>query len=208
MQRVVVTGMGAITPVGHDVPSTWDALIAGQSGVDFITHFSAEGFDTKFAAEVKDFDPAKHLDRKEVRRMDRFVHFAIVAAREAMAQARLTVTPENAEDIGCIIGSGIGGITTLSEQFKVLAERGPGRISPFLVPMMIVDMASGQTSIQFGVKGPNYTTVSACSSGSDAIGDAYEIIRRGDATAMICGGAEACITPIGISGFNAARALS
>jgi 3-oxoacyl-[acyl-carrier-protein] synthase II len=200
--------MGAITPLGLDVPTTWDALLAGRSGVGPITLFDAEGFDTRFAAEVKDFDPTKYVDRKDARRMDRFVHMSIAATAEAIKQARLEITPDNAEDIGCIIGVGIGGIATLSEQIRVLNDRGPGRVSPFLVPMMIVDMGSGQTSIQFGAKGPNYSTVSACASGADAIGDAYEIIRRGDAVAMIAGGAEAAVTPIGLAGFAAARALS
>ena len=208
MKRVVVTGVGTVTPLGLDVATTWDGLMAGRSGVDVISLFDAEGFDTKIAAEVKEFDPIRYLDRKEARRMDRFVQLAVAATQEALGGSGLTIDRGNAEEIGCIIGCGIGGLATLSEQFRVLAERGPGRISPFLVPMMIVDMASGQVSIQIGAKGPNFTTVSACSSGADAIGESFEIIRRGDAIAMVAGGAEAAITPIGVAGFNAARALS
>ena len=207
-KRVVVTGLGAVSPLGLDVPSLWQALIAGKSGVDFITAFDASGFEPKFAAEVKGFDPLSYMDRKEARRTDRFVQFAIAASRQAVEQARLPITAATAHDIGVIIGSGIGGIGTLSEQFRVLAERGPSRISPFLVPMMITDMAAGQVSITLGVKGPNYCTTSACASGADAIGDAFEIIRRGDALGMIAGGSEAPITPIGLAAFNAARALS
>ncbi len=207
-QRVVVTGLGIVGPLGLDVASTWQALIGGQSGVDYITLFDTEGFDTRFAAEVKGFDPSLYMERKEVRRTDRFVQFAIAASREAAAQAGLPIAGSLAYEVGVLIGSGIGGLTTLSEQFRVLAERGPGRVSPFLVPMMITDMASGQTSIALGAKGPNYCTTSSCASGADAIGEACEIIRRGDAQAMICGGAEAPITPIGVAAFDAARALS
>ncbi|MBI4299554.1 MAG: beta-ketoacyl-ACP synthase II [Chloroflexi bacterium] len=207
-KRVVITGMGVISPLGLDVPSLWAALLDGRSGVGPITLFETEGFDTTFAAEVKGFDPTAHLDRKEVRRMDRFVQFAATAALQAVGQARLQPQDMALEEFGVVIGSGIGGLTTLSEQFRVLAERGPGRISPFLVPMMITDMASGQVSILLGAKGPNWCTTSACSSGADAIGEAYEIIRRGDAPGVITGGSEAPITPIAVAAFNAARALS
>lgn len=206
--RVVVTGIGIISPLGLGVDPTWDGLVEGRSGADYITSFDTEGFDTKFAAEVKDFDPANYMDRKEARRTDRFVQMAIAAAQEAMARSCLKIDDSNAPDVGVIIGTGIGGIATLSEQFKVLLEKGPSRISPFLVPMMICDMASGQVSILLGAKGPNYCTISACASGSDAIGDAAEIIRRGDAEVVFAGGTEAGITPIGIAAFVAARALS
>lgn len=207
-QRVVVTGIGMVTPLGLNTKESWDGLVAGRSGVDYITAFDPEGYDTKFAAEVKGFDPANYMDRKEARRMDRFVHFAVAASREALDSAQFRVTPQNATDIGVIIGSGIGGIITLAEQLKVLFEKGPRRISPFLVPMHITDMAAGQVSIILGPKGPNYCTTSACASGSDAVGSAYETIKRGDAKAMLAGGSEASICPLGIAGFNAARALS
>jgi len=206
--RVVVTGIGTISPLGLDTPTTWDALLQGRSGIDHITAFETEGFDTTFAAEVKGFDPAAYLDRKEARRMDRFVQFSIAASREALARAGFAITDSNATEVGVIIGSGIGGIITLSEQMGVLAQKGPGRVSPFLIPMMIGNMAAGQTSIVTGAKGPNFSTVSACSSGADAVGQAFETLRRGDAEVMLAGGSEAPICPIGVSAFNAARALS
>lgn len=206
--RVVVTGLGAVSPVGLDVSSTWEALVAGVSGVGPITLFDPAGQDTQFAAEVKGFDPTLVMDRKEARRSDRFVQFAVAASREAVENAGLIITAGNRDEIGVIIGSGIGGITTLSEQFDVLRQKGPARISPFLVPMMIGNMASGQVSISVGARGPNVCTVSACSSGADALGYAFDIIRRGDAQAMIAGGAEAAITPIGVAGFASARTLS
>ena len=206
--RVVVTGYGTVSPLGHDVDSTWEALVVGRNGVAPITLFDAANHETRFAAEVKGFDPSRYLDRKEARRMDRFVQFAVVAAGEALRRADLAINGQNAEDIGVIIGSGIGGITTLSEQFRVLAEKGPRRVSPFTVPMMITDMASGQISISYGAKGPNYCVTSACASSADAIGTAYEIIRRGEAVAMLTGGAEASVTPIGVAAFASAQALS
>ncbi len=206
--RVVVTGVGLVTPLGMDVESTWGSLISGRSGVGYITAFDSSDYATHIAAEVSDFNPNDHLDRKAARRMDRFVQFAVIAAREAAAQSGLEITDENAGEVGTVIGSGIGGLITLSEQFNVLRDKGPSRISPFLVPMMITDMASGQVSIDLGIKGPNFCTTSACSSGSDAIGAAYQLIQAGKAKAMITGGAEASITPIAIAGFNAAKALS
>ncbi len=206
--RVVVTGIGMVSPLGLDLMSTWQGLKEGRSGVDYITAFETEGFDTTFGAEVKGFDPGNYLDRKEARRMDRFVQLAIAAAREAVKHAALDIRDENAADIGVIVGSGIGGLITLSDQMSVLAQRGPSRISPFLVPMMISNMAAGQISILLGPKGPNFATVSACSSGADAIGEAYEVIKRGDAKVVLTGGAEAPFCPIGVAAFNAARALS
>ncbi len=206
--RVVVTGMGAISPVGLDIQSMWQGLISGESGIDYITHFDPESFESKIAAEVKGFDPLAYLDRKEARHTDRFVQLAIAASLQVVGQGGLKIEAENANDIGVIIGSGIGGIATLSEQVRVLQERGPDRVSPFLIPMMLTDTASGQVSIILGAKGPNYCTTSSCSSGADAIGNAFETIRRGDAQAMVCGGTEAAITPIGVGGFCAARALS
>ncbi len=204
--RVVVTGMGAVSPLGLDVPSLWEALVSGRSGVGHISLFDPEPLETRIAAEVKGFNAEDYLERKQARHMDRYQQFAIVASRQAVEQARLDF--ENPEDVGVLIGSGIGGITTLSEQFAVLAEKGPRRISPFLVPMMIADGASGQVSIMLGARGVNFCATSACSSGADAIGEACEIIRRGDARVMVAGGTEAAITPIGIAGFNAAGALS
>ncbi len=197
-----------MSPVGLDVPSTWESLLAGRSGVDYITAFDPEPFETKIAAEVKGFDPLDCMDRKEARRNDRFVQLATAAALEALGQAELKIDSSNAESIGVIVGSGIGGISTLSRQFGVLAERGPSRVSPFLIPMMIADMASGHLSIRLGAKGPNFCTVSACSSGADAIGEASEMVMRGEVQAVVAGGAEACIVPISVAGFASAGALS
>ncbi len=206
--RVVVTGIGVISPLGLDVPSTWQGLVSGKSGVDRITQFDPEPLETKIAAEVKDFDPAQYIDRKELRHMDRFVHFAVAASLQAVEQAHLNIDAANAADIGVVIGVGFGGLNTLLSQNQVFMERGPDRVSPFLIPMMIADMASGQVAILLGAKGPNFCTTSACASGSDAIGEGFEIIRRGDAEAMITGGSEAVINPFTFAGFNAARALS
>ena len=206
--RVVVTGLGAVSPVGLNAPATWEAVVKGTNGIAPITLFDPTGHEATFAGEVKGFDPSQHMDRKEVRRNDRFVHFALATAQEAVDHAQLKICADNAEEIGVIIGSGIGGITTLSEQMLVLHEKGPRRVSPFLVPMMIVDMASGAVSIALGAKGPNFCTVSACATGADAIGVSYDLIRLGHARAMVAGGTEAAITPIGIAGFASARALS
>ncbi len=206
--RVVVTGVGMVTPLGLDTPSTWKALLAGKSGVDKITAFDAEAFETRIAAEVKGFDPLTCMDRKEAKHCDRFVQLATAAAMEAMAHSRLKIDASNAEQTGVIIGSGIGGIGTLSNQFQVLASRGPSRISPFLIPMMIADMGSGHLSMRLGAKGPNFCTVSACSSGADAIGESAEMIKRGEVRAMVAGGAEAAVVPISVAGFAAAGALS
>ena len=207
-RRVVVTGLGAVTPLGLDMESTWQGALAGRSGIDGIQSFDVSGFETTIGGEVRGFDPLCYMERKEARRTDPFIQYAVAASTQARGAARLEIEGEAAEEIGAIIGSGIGGIAFLSEQLKVLLERGPSRVSPFTVPMMIADMASGQVSIVLGAKGPNFCTVSACSSGADAIGESSEIIRRGDARAMIAGGSEAAITPIGIAAFNAARALS
>jgi 3-oxoacyl-[acyl-carrier-protein] synthase II len=208
--RVVVTGMGAVSPMGLDIPSLWEGLESGKSGVDRITLFNVDGFETQIAAEVKNFNPTDHVEYREARRMDRYTQLAVVASRQAAAQAGLDLNnhPEDACSVGVLIGSGIGGISTLSSQMAVLAEKGPHRVSPLLIPMMIADAASGHVSIMLGAKGVNFCATSACSSGADAIGEACEIIRRGDAHVMLAGGAEAAITPIGIAGFNAAGALS
>ncbi len=206
--RVVVTGIGILCPVGRNASSTWEALIAGKSGIDYITLFDPEPFATKFAGEVKGFEPTDYVNRKQAHHMDRFVQLAVAASSQAVKQAGIQITPGNQDNIGVIIGSGFGGLLTLSEQIRILRERGPDRVSPFLVPMLLADMASAQVSIVLGAKGPNLGTTSACSSGSDAIGTAYEIIRRGDAQAMLAGGSEAAVTPIGIAAFNALRVLS
>ncbi|WP_298817786.1 beta-ketoacyl-ACP synthase II [Chloroflexus sp.] len=207
-RRVVVTGMGAISPLGLSVAELWQGIVAARSGVGPITLFDPTGFDTRFAAEVKGFDPTNYMDRKEARRTDRFVQFAVAATREALRDAELEITPANRDEIGVFIASGIGGIATLSEQLEVLRSRGPGRISPFLIPAMITNLAAGQVSIVTGARGPSYCVTSACASSAHAIGEAAETIRRGWAKAMIVGGSEASITPIGVAGFNAMRALS
>lgn len=207
-ERVVVTGLGAITPVGNDVESTWTGLVAGRSGIGTIRAFDASPFSTRIAGEVKGFDPAAVVGPKEARRMDRFVQLVIGATEEALCDAGLQINVENAERIGVLMGSGIGGIATLMEQAKVLDTRGPDRVSPFLVPMMIIDMVAGQTAIRTGAKGPNYAVVSACATSAHSIGEAFEVIRRGDADAMIAGGSEAPIIPIGLAGFTSMRALS
>lgn len=208
LKRVVVTGLGAVTPLGLTVLELWNNLIAGQSGVDLISHFDTSDINVKIAAEVKNFQPENYLDKKEVRRTDRFVQLAIAAAKMAVADASLTIDKTNAEDVGVYIGSGVGGIGTVEEQARILVEKGPSRVSPFMVPMMISDMAAGQVAIYLGAKGPNQATVTACASSTHSIGDAFNIIRWGKAKVMIAGGAEAAITPLSIAGFTSARALS
>lgn len=205
--RIVVTGMGAVSPLGLDVPTLWEALNSGRSGAGRITLFDAEPFETKIAAEVKGFNPTDFIEHREARRMDRYSQFATVASMQAVKQADLDCEKEGT-DVGVLIGSGIGGITTLSAQMATLSEKGPRRISPLLVPMMIADAAAGHVSIMLGAKGMNFCATSACSSGADAVGEACEIIKRGDVKVMIAGGAEAPLTPISIAGFNAAGALS
>ncbi len=207
-RRVVVTGMGAITPLGLDVPSFWEGLKSGRNGVATITSFDPSGQPVRFAAEVKGFVAENYMERKEARRMDRFTQFAIAATREALASSGLEITDENRARIGTLIASGIGGLQTLEEQHRVFLERGPDRVSPFLIPMMIANMASGQVAIQFGLQGPCTTVVTACAAGTNAIGDAWEIIRRGDADVMIAGGTEAAITALALASFANARALS
>lgn len=206
--RVVVTGIGIVSPLGLDRKTTWHNLLAGESGIDRITLFDPDGFTSTIAGEVKGFDPTEVLGKKQARRMDRFVQLSAIASFEAIEQAGLEITPENATRVSVMISSGIGGIITLSEQVGVLDEKGPKRVNPFLVPMMLPDMASGQVSMLIGAKGANYITVSACSSGGDAVGQGFESIRRGDADIVLAGGAEAAICPIGIAGFNACQALS
>ncbi len=208
LNRVVVTGIGALTPLGMDMATTWENLAAGKSGIDYITLFDATPHETKIAGEVKGFDPEKYISRKEVRRMDRFAQLAVAAGHEAVKDANLKIDASNQDNIGVFVGSGIGGLGTLFEQAKVLVEKGPDRVSPFLAPMMIADIAAAQISIALGVRGPNFCTTSACSSGSDAIGVAYELIQHGDIPVMIAGGAESIINPLGITAFNALKALS
>lgn len=207
-RRVVVTGMGCLSPVGSDVPSTWSALKQGKSGIGPITLFDPGQLGVKFGGEVKNFDPTSVLDRKEARRMDRFQQLAYAGAVEAVRNALLEITPENAERIGVLVGSGIGGLGSLTEGFRTLFDRGPSRVSPFLITQMVVDLAPGLISILLGAKGPNYSPVSACATGAHSIGEAAEIIRRDQADVMIAGGAEAGIVEIGVAGFANMRALS
>ena len=207
-EKIFVTGYGAISPLGLDSNETWLGLTDGKSGIDYINSFDATLFETTFAAEVKNFDPESYVGRKESKRMDRFVQLAAAAALEALESSGLVINETTAEHTSVMIASGIGGIITLSDQINVLAEKGPKRISPFLIPMMLPDMASGQVSMITGAKGANYSTVSACASGTDSIGMAFEAIKRGDVNAVIAGGAEAAICPIGVSGFNSCQALS
>ncbi len=206
--RVFVTGLGMVSPLGLDVTSTWAGIVAGRSGIDFISAFDTAGFDTTFAAEVKGFDPENYLERKESRRMDRFAQFAAVAAQQACRHAGITLKSEDPFRVGAIIGSGIGGILTLSQQYNVLRDRGPRRVTPFLIPMMLGDMASAQVSMVTGAMGANYCVVSSCSSGADALGQGWELIRRGQADVVLAGGSEAPIVPIAVAGFNSLRALS
>ena len=207
-ERVFVTGIGVVSPIGLDKNNTWNNLLSGQSGVDFISSFDTEGFETTFAAEIPQFDPTQYVDKKQSRRMDRFVQFAAAASLEALENSGLVINSENMTRVSVMVSSGIGGIITLSDQIGVLNKRGANRVSPFLVPMMLPDMASGQVAMLTGAKGANYCTVSACASGADSIGMAYEAIKRGDIDAAITGGAEAAICPIGVAGFNSCQALS
>jgi 3-oxoacyl-[acyl-carrier-protein] synthase II len=206
--RVVVTGIGLVTPLGLDRKSTWKALLNGESGIDYISTFDTEGFATRIAAEVKGFDPTGILGKKEARRMDRFTQFASVASLEAIEHAGLKMESEDTDRVAVLIGSGVGGIITISEQHIVLNERGASRVSPFLVPMMLSDMASGQVSMIIGARGPNFSTVSACATGADSIGEAAEMIKRGRVDVAVAGGTEAAICPIGVAGFNSCMALS
>lgn len=207
-RRVVITGLGALTPIGIGLDAYWEGLVSGRSGVGEITQFDASEFDTRIAAEVKDFDPSDYMERKEARRMDRFAQFGVAAASMAIEDAKLDLDAVDKDRVGVLIGSGIGGIRTLEDQSRALFERGPGRVSPFFVPMMIPDMASGQVSIRFGLRGPNSCSVTACASGTHSIGDAFRLVQRGDADIMLAGGTEASITPLATAGFCAAKALS
>jgi 3-oxoacyl-[acyl-carrier-protein] synthase II len=202
-RRVVVTGIGLICGVGNTAPEVWRNLLAGKSGMAPITHFDTNGFPVTFAAEVKNFDPLDFVDKKESRKMARFIHFALAATHEAMESSGLKITPENDEMVGVHIGSGIGGFDIIEREHSNMLNGGPRKISPFFIPAAIVNLAAGQVSIRYGAKGPNQATATACTTSAHSIGDAYRIIERGDADAMIAGGAEASITPMGIGGFAA-----
>src|SRR5436190_759549 len=207
-RRVVVTGIGLVSSLGIGTEANWRALCAGQSGVRTITKFDASQFATRIAGEVKGFDPLQYLEKKDVKKMDVFIQYAIAAAQFAVDDATLTITPELGPRVGVFIASGIGGFTTIEREHKALRDGGPRKISPFFIPSAIINLAAGQVSIRFGAKGPNSATCTACSASAHAIGDAFEIIKRGDADVMIAGGSEAAITPMGIGGFGAMRALS
>jgi 3-oxoacyl-[acyl-carrier-protein] synthase II len=207
-RRVVVTGLGVVSPVGNSVEEFWSNLKEGVSGIDKLTRFDASEFSTKIAAEVKNFDPLKYIDKKESRRLDLTEQYAIATAQQAFDDAHLGSDSLDPERAGVVVGSGIGGIDTFEKQHTILLNQGPNRVSPFFIPMMIIDMSAGLISIRFNFKGPNYATVSACASGSHAIADAFRIIQRGDAEVMITGGSEATITPASMAGFCSARAMS
>jgi 3-oxoacyl-[acyl-carrier-protein] synthase II len=207
-RRVVVTGLGLVTPIGNSVEDTWSALMAGRSGVDFIKKFDTDRFPVRFAAEIKDFDPLNYVEKKEARKMGAFIHYAIAAADEAMKDSGLKITDETAEQVGTYISSGIGDFWAIEREHSKLINDGPGRVSPFFIPSAIVNLAAGQVSIRHGAKGPNSATATACAAGAHAIGDSFRIIQRGDADVMICGGAESAITPMSVAGFAAMRALS
>jgi 3-oxoacyl-[acyl-carrier-protein] synthase II len=207
-KRVVITGMGAVTPVGNNVETAWNNIINGVSGIGMLTRIDSEQFPAKVAAEINDLNIEEYIDKKEARRMDRFTQYAVVAAKMAVQDANLEITEENGPGIGVWIGSGIGGMETYEEQLRLFMEKGARRVSPFFVPMLIPDMAAGQVSIALGAKGINSCTVTACASGANSIGDAFKVIQRGDAFAMIAGGAEAPLTNMAFAGFSSAKALS
>ena len=208
LQRVVVTGLGAVTPIGNNVADYWSGLTSGRNGVASISLFDASRHACRFAAEVKDFDPTGFIEPKEAKRWDRYCKFGVVAAKQALADAGLEISAANAERIGVSIGSGVGGLLTMETQAHVLEGKGPGRVSPFTVPMMIPNMATGLAAIALGAKGPSSAVATACAAGSNAIGDAFRLLQMGKADAMVCGGAESAITPLGVAGFASAKALS
>jgi 3-oxoacyl-[acyl-carrier-protein] synthase II len=207
-KRVVITGVGAITPIGNTPSEYWEGLLNGRNGIDYITAFDASNHDCQIAGEVKNFDPHDYMERKEAKRTDRFAQFAIAAAKQAISDSQLVINDLNAEHIGVMIGSGVGGIKVMEDQQTIYLNRGPDRCSPFMIPMMIANMAAGLTAIHTGAKGPNSCSVTACAAGSNAIGDAFRLIQNGYAQAMICGGCEAAVTQLSVAGFAAARALS
>ncbi|HBF35724.1 MAG TPA: beta-ketoacyl-[acyl-carrier-protein] synthase II [Firmicutes bacterium] len=206
--RVVITGLGVVSPIGTGILKFWESLANGVCGVDYVTAFDTSKFEVKIGAEVKNFDPGQYLERKEVRRMDRVSQFAVAASKMALLDSKLTITDDNADQIGVIIGSGIGGMKTFEDQARTFVEKGPGRVSPFFIPMMIPDMSAGFVSIATGAKGPNHAVVTACASATHSIGDSLRIIQNGEAKAMIAGGTEAAITGLAYAGFTSAGALS
>ncbi|MFB6277668.1 MAG: beta-ketoacyl-ACP synthase II [Halothece sp.] len=207
-QRVVVTGLGVVAPVGNTLEEYWEALLAGRNGIGKITRFDPANHASQMAGEVKGFDPHQYLERKQAKRMDRFAQFALAASFQALSDANLEINDLNAEQVGVVIGTGIGGLKVLEDQQEIYLNRGPSRCSPFMIPMMIANMAAGLTAIHVGAKGPNSCPVTACAAGSNAVGDAFRLIQRGEAQAMICGGTEAAVTPLGVAGFASAKALS
>ena len=207
-RRVVVTGIGMVSALGIGTDASWKGLLAGKSGVTRITRFDASAYAAQIAAEVQDFDPLQFVDKKDVKKMDVFIQYAVAASQFAMDDAKLAITPENAPDVGVYLGSGIGGFSTIEREHEELLKGGPRRISPFFIPSAIINLAAGQVSIRFGAKGPNLATCTACSASAHAVGESFEIIRRGDAVAMIAGGSEAAITPMSVGGFGQMRALS
>lgn len=208
LKRVVVTGLSAITPIGNTLADYWQGLITGRNGIGPITRFDASKHACRIAGEVKGFDPHNYLEKKEAKRLDRFAQFAVCASKDALVDANLEINDLNAEQIGVLIGTGVGGLKVLEDQQEIYLTKGPSKCSPFMIPMMIANMAAGMTAIHTGAKGPNNCTVTACAAGSNAVGDAFRLIQRGYAQAMICGGTEAAITPLGVAGFASARALS
>lgn len=208
IKRVVVTGLGAMTPIGNNITEYWQGLLRGSNGIGLITRFDAASHSSRIAGEVKGFDPHEYMERKEAKRMDRFAQFAIAASKQAIADSQLEIDDLNADQVGVLIGTGIGGIKVLEEQQEIYMTRGPSRCSPFMIPTMIANIAAGLVAIHLGAKGPNCCTVTACAAGSNAIGDAFRLIQRGYAKAMVCGGTEAAVTPLGVAGFAAMKALS
>ncbi len=208
MRRVVITGVGAVSPLGCGNVKNWDALTSGKSGIGLITRFDATDMPVKIAGEVPDFNAEEYIDKKEIKKMDLFIQYALAAAHYAMEDSGLVINDENAERVGVLVGAGLGGLPTIEKYHTLLAEGGPKKISPFFIPMLIINLAPGHISIKYGAKGPNISSVSACATSTHSIGDAYHIIKRGDADAMIAGGAESVITPLGIGGFAAMKALS
>ncbi len=207
-RRIVITGLGTVTPLGIGVTKTWEGLCQGRSGIGSITRFDASNYPVRIAGEVKDFNPADFIPKKEIKKMDTFIHFAVAASQEAMDDANLNITPENADRIGVYVGAGIGGLPAIEHYHKVLMEKGPERVSPFFIPMVIINLASGQIAIRFGAKGPNSCAVTACATGNHCIGDGLRLIQQNEADAMIVGGAEAAICSTSIAGFASAKALS
>lgn len=207
-KRVVITGMGIVSPLGNDLDTFWRNLEEGNSGIDFVTRFDVSNMPTKVAAEVKDFDPSQWLERKEIRHMDRFVHFAMATAMMALADAQLELEELDKKRCSVIVGTGVGGVTTLEEQKEVLMKKGPGRVSPFFVPMMISNMAAGHISIAFGFQGTSHAVVTACASATNAIGEAMRLVEHGYADVVLCGGTEAPIVPLAFAGFCAMKAMS